>query len=287
MKTYSERTLAVVAAERQLATLSGKVLRSLMRSKKREAAQWFTHRQNKETLAIIKRVVAAHAALESEEEMPTDFYTTRYLAVVSIRLMETLESVTGDPMALFRRIRERERLMFGCFFRKDPRILQFARLDVSFGFFITTLLCLGLNYARFMLKGGIFGRALTSSRFFSGLRQEISSAFGEVPAEVSRRVAPLSRQVSRNTEAVDGLSRKFFGVVTEKGKSRTTTNAERISKAVDAYYALIKEGVKPYYAITDACRAVEGKDGLGSYKNFETYRNMVNRVIAKRKIGLR
>ena len=283
MKTYSERTLAVVAAERQLATLSGKVLRSLMRGRKREAAQWFTHQQNKETLAIIKRVVAAHAALDHEEEMPTDFYTTRYLAAVSIRLMETLESVTGDPMALFRRIRERERLMFGCLFRRDPRVLQFARLDVSFGFFITTLLCLGLNYARFMLKGGIFGRALTSSRFFSGLRQEISSAFGEVPAEVSRRVAPLSRQVSRNTEAVDGLSRRFFGVVTEKGRGRTTTNAERISKAVDAYYGLIKEGVKPHNATTDACRDIEAKYGLGDYKNFETFRNMVNRVIAKRR----
>ena len=283
MKTGSERTLAVVAAERQLATVSGKVLRSLMRSRKREAAQWFTHRQNKETLAIIKRVVASHAALESEEEMPTDFYTTRYLAAVSIRLMETLESVTGDPMALFRRIRERERLMFGCFFRKDPRILQFARLDVSFGFFITTLLCLGLNYARFMLKGGIFGRALTASRFFAGLRNEISSAFGEVPAEVGRQVAPLSRQVSRNTEAVDGLSRRFFGVVTEKGRGRTATNAERIGKAVDAYYDLIKKGVKPHNAISDACRDIEGKSGLGDYKNFETFRNMVNRVIAKRK----
>lgn len=279
----TNRTLAVVAAERQLATLSGKVLRSLMRSKKREAAQWFTHRQNKETLAIIKRVVAAHAALESEEEMPTDFYTTRYLAAVSIRLMETLESVTGDPMALFRRIRERERLMFGCFFRKDPRILQFARLDVSFGFFITTLLCLGLNYARFMLKGGIFGRALTASRFFAGLRNEISSAFGEVPAEVGKQVTPLSRQVSRNTEAVDGLSRRFFGVVTEKGRGRTTTNAERISKAVDAYYGLIKEGVKPHNATTDACRDIEAKYGLGDYKNFETFRNMVNRVIARQK----
>ena len=283
MKTGSERTLAVVAAERQLATVSGKVLRSLMRSKKREAAQWFTHRQNKETLAIIKRVVASHAALEGEEEMPIDFYTTRYLAAVSMRLMETLESVTGDPMALFRRIRERERLMFGCFFRKDPRILQFARLDVSFGFFITTLLCLGLNYARFMLKGGVFGRALTASRFFAGLRNEISLAFGEVPVEVGKQVAPLSRQVSRNTEAVDGLSRRFFGVVTEKGRGRTTTNAERISKAVDAYYDLIKEGVKPHNATTNACRAIEAKCGLGGYKNFETFRNMVNRVIAKRK----
>ena len=277
----NERTLAVVASERELATLSGKVVRSLMRSKKRDAAQWFTHQQNKETLATIKRVVAAYAALKDKEEMPTEFYTTRHLANVSLTLMQTLESTTGDPMALFRRIRERERLMFGCLFRRDDRILQFARLDVSFGFIITSLLCLGLNYARFMLKGGIFGRALTYTRFFSGMRREIACAFGEVPAEVGKQVAPLARQVSRNTEAVDGLSRKFFGVTDEKGKNRTDANTDLIDKAVAKYYELIRKGTKEYFAVTDACRAIEKKYGLGDYKNFETFRNMVNRVIAK------
>ena len=281
----NERTLAVVAAERELATLSGKVVRTLVRSKKRNAAQWFTHQQNKETLTIIKRVVAAYAALKDRDEMPTDFYTTRHLANVSLLLMQTLESVTGDPMALFRRIRERERLMFGCLFRRDDRILQFARLDVSFGFIITSLLCLGLNYARFMLKGGIFGRALTYTRFFSGMRREIACAFGEVPAEVGKQVAPLARQVSRNADAVDGLSRKFFGVTDEKGKSRTTLNADLIDKAVSKYYDLIRKGTKPHFAITDACVAVERQCGLGDYKNLATFRNMVNRVIARRERG--
>ena len=37
------------------------------------------------------------------------------------------------------------------------------------------------------------------------------------------------------------------------------------------------------FAVTDACRAIERTYGLGDYKNFSTFRNMVNRVIARRK----
>ena len=40
-------------------------------------------------------------------------------------------------------------------------------------------------------------------------------------------------------EAVDGLSRKFFGIVTEKGRSRTTTNADLIDKSAEKYAILI------------------------------------------------
>ena len=119
----NERTRAVLAAEHDLATLTGQIARTVIRDSKRAAAEWYSHQQNRETLLMIRRIVAAYAALKDTDEMPTDFYTTRYLAAVSMRLMETLESVTGDPMALFRRIRERERLMFGCLFRRDDRIL--------------------------------------------------------------------------------------------------------------------------------------------------------------------
>ena len=101
-------------------------------------------------------------------------------------------------------------------------------------------------------------------------------------AELTRQVAMLARQVSRNTEAVNLLSRKFFGVTDEKGRVRSATNAERIDKAVDMYYDLIVEGLKKHKAITDACRRIESNYGLGNYKNFETFRNMVNRVISRR-----
>ena len=98
-------------------------------------------------------------------------------------------------------------------------------------------------------------------------------------AGIVRQTAMLARQVSRNTEAVNLLSRKFFGVTDERGRVRSQTNARRIDAAVDAYYSLVGSGVKPHRAITEACRGVEAECGLGNYKNFETFRNMVNRVI--------
>ena len=104
-------------------------------------------------------------------------------------------------------------------------------------------------------------------------------------AELTRQVAMLARQVSRNTDAINLLSRKFFGVTDEKGRVRSATNAERIDKAVDAYYDLIAEGLKKHKAITEACRGVETDYGLGNYKNFGTFRNMVNRVISRRPIS--
>ena len=100
-------------------------------------------------------------------------------------------------------------------------------------------------------------------------------------AELARQVAVLSRQVSRNTEAVNLLSRKFFGVIDEKGRVRSSMNGRRIDKAVDAYYALLKAGVKRHRAITEACVSVEREYGLGAYKNFMTFRNMVNRLIRR------
>ena len=98
-------------------------------------------------------------------------------------------------------------------------------------------------------------------------------------AGIVRQIAMLARQVSRNTEAVNLLSRKFFGVTDERGRVRSSVNARRIEAAVDAYYDLVGGGVKPHKAITEACRGVEAKCGLGNYKNFETFRNMVNRVV--------
>ena len=101
-------------------------------------------------------------------------------------------------------------------------------------------------------------------------------------AELTRQVSLLSRQLSRNTEAINLLSRKFFGVTDEKGRVRSATNAERIDKAVDAYFNLVGDGMKPFKAITEACRRIELDYGLGNYKNFATFRNMVNRVISRR-----
>ena len=46
------------------------------------------------------------------------------------------------------------------------------------------------------------------------------------------------------------------------------------------YYRLLRKGVNERFALTDACRAIEAKYGLGEYKNFASFRNMVSRVIS-------
>ena len=51
-------------------------------------------------------------------------------------------------------------------------------------------------------------------------------------------------------------------------------------KAAAEYYRLLRKGVKERFALTDAGRAIEAKYGLGEYKNFASFRNMVSRVVA-------
>ena len=277
----SERTRAVLAAEHDLATLTGQITRSVIRDSKRTAAEWYSHQQNRETLLMIRRVVAAYAALKGADEMPTDFFTTRYLVEVSLQLVKTVEAKTGDPMGMLQRIYERERMMFGLFLKRDTRVLELARIDVGLGFMITNLLCLVMNYVRFLLKGGIFGRAISSTRIFAEIK-ELALSFAEVPAEVGKRVRPLGRQISRNTEAVNHLSRRFFGLQKDSRRERKRSNDFLVKKATAEYYRLLRKGVKERFALTDACRAVEEKYGLGDYKNFASFRNMVSRIIARK-----
>ena len=275
----NERTRAVLAAERDLATLTGQIVRSVIRDSKRTAADWYSHQQNRETLLMIRRIVAAYAALKDTDEMPTDFFTTRYLVEVSLQLVKTVEAKTGDPMGMLQRIYERERMMFGLFLKRDPRVLELARIDVGLGFMITNLLCLVMNYVRFLLKGGIFGRAISSTRIFAEIK-ELALSFAEAPAEVGKRVRPLGRQISRNTEAVNHLSRRFFGVQKDTRRERKRSNDFLVKKASAEYYRLLRKGVKERFALTDAGRAIEAKYGLGEYKNFASFRNMVSRVVA-------
>lgn len=277
----SERTRAVIAAEHDLATLTGQIVRSVIRDSKRTAAEWYSHQQNRETLLMIRRIVAAYAALKDTDEMPTDFFTTRYLVEVSLQLVKTVEAKTGDPMGMLQRVYERERMMFGLFLKRDPRVLELARIDVGLGFMITNLLCLAMNYVRFLLKGGIFSRAISSTRIFAEIK-ELALAFGDVPAEVGKRVRPLGRQISRNTEAVNHLSRRFFGLQKDSRRERKRSNDFLVKKATAEYYRLLRKGVKERFALTDACRAVEEKYGLGDYKNFASFRNMVSRIIARK-----
>ena len=82
--TYSHRTLHAVRRERELVELSIVLYRRLRTGTGRECAEQFTHQKNRETIANIKGLVSAYAALEDATEMPSEFFTTKILLRISI-----------------------------------------------------------------------------------------------------------------------------------------------------------------------------------------------------------
>ena len=77
--------------------------------------------------------------------------------------MKTFSPRTRDPIAIFKRIYDREVAAQTHLREKDPYIIHAARVDEHFGFPITTILCPALNYARYLLKGGVIRRAIAKS----------------------------------------------------------------------------------------------------------------------------
>ena len=66
MKTSSPLTLLAVRRERELVELSIVLYRRLRTATGRECAELFTHSKNRETIADIKGLVSAYAALDRE-----------------------------------------------------------------------------------------------------------------------------------------------------------------------------------------------------------------------------
>ena len=163
MKTFSPRTLLAVRRERELVELSIVLYRRLRTATGRECAELFTHAKNRETIADIKGLVSAYAALKDAEEIPSEFFTTKILLRISMQIMVILQARTRDPIAIFKRIYDREVAAQTYLKEKDPYIIYAARVDEHFGFPITTLLCPALNYARYLLKGGVIRRAIAKS----------------------------------------------------------------------------------------------------------------------------
>ena len=159
MKTFSPRTLLAVRRERELVELSIVLYRRLRTATGRECAKLFTHAKNRETIAVIKGLVSAYAALKDATEIPSEFFTTKILLRISMQIMVILQARTRDPIAIFKRIYDREVAAQTYLKEKDPYIIYAARVDEHFGFPITTLLCPALNYARYLLKGGAIRRA--------------------------------------------------------------------------------------------------------------------------------
>ena len=70
MKTSSPLTLLAVRRERELVELSIVLYRRLRTATGRECAELFTHSKNRETIADIKGLVSAYAALDREGAVP-------------------------------------------------------------------------------------------------------------------------------------------------------------------------------------------------------------------------
>ena len=104
MKTLSSRTLLAVHRERELVELSIVLYRRLRTATGRECAEQFTHQKNRETIAVIKGLVSAYAALKDAVEMPSEFFTTKILLRISMQIMVVLQARTRDPIAIFKRI---------------------------------------------------------------------------------------------------------------------------------------------------------------------------------------
>ena len=224
MKTFSSRTLHAVRRERELVELSIVLYRRLRTGTGRECAELFTHPKNRETIANIKGLVSAYAALEDAVEIPSEFFTTKILLHISMQIMVILQARTRDPIAIFKRIYDREIAAQTHLKEKDPYIIHAARVDEHFGFPITTLLCPALNYARYLLKGGVIRRAIAKSIITAhldatihdehertrqkieethGLIQNILSALGTILSSITAAARQIIKSI--NTRNIEGL----------------------------------------------------------------------------------
>ena len=224
MKTFSLRTLLAVRRERELIELSIVLYRRLRTATGRECAELFTHSKNRETIAGIKMLVSAYTALKDAEEIPSEFFTTKILLRISMQIMVILQARTRDPIAIFKRIYDREIAAQTYLKEKDPYIIYAARVDEHFGFPITTLLCPALNYARYLLKGGVIRRDIAKSIISAhldatihdehertrqrieetdGLIQKVLSALGTILSSITTAARQIIKSI--NTRNIDGL----------------------------------------------------------------------------------
>ena len=197
MKTFSPRTLLTVRRERELVELSIVLYRRLRTATGCECAELFTHAKNHETIADIKGLVSAYAALKDAVEIPSEFFTTKILLRISMQIMVILQARTRDPIAIFKRIYHREIAAQTYLKEKDPYIIHAARVDEHFGFPITTLLCPALNYARYLLKGGVIRRAIARSIIAAHLDATIHDEHERTRKRIIKSIN------TRNTDGLD------------------------------------------------------------------------------------
>ena len=285
MKTSSPLTLLAVRRERELVELSIVLYRRLRTATGRECAELFTHSKNRETIANIKSLVSAYAALKDAVEIPSEFFTTKILLRISMQIMVILQARTRDPIAIFKRIYDRELAAQTYLKEKDPYIIYAARVDEHFGFPITTLLCPALNYARYLLKGGVIRRAIAKSIIAAHLdatihdehertRQRIEETHGLVQNVLSTlgtilsSITTAARQIIKaiNTRNIDGLDitgprspecrDQVFAVVVFLANPK---HPQSIHHACDRTFRPIKNGYKDQDSLFIWCNRNESR----------------------------
>ena len=285
MKTSSPLTLLAVRRERELVELSIVLYRRLRTGTGRECAELFTHQQNRETIVVIKMLVRAYAALKDAEEIPSEFFTTKILLRISMQILVILQARTRDPIAIFKRIYDRELAAQTYLKEKDPYIIHAARVDEHFGFPITTLLCPALNYARYLLKGGVIRRAIAKSIIAAHLdatihdehertRQRIEETHGLVQNVLSTlgtilsSITTAARQIIKaiNTRNIDGLDitgprspecrDQVFAVVVWLANPK---HPQSIHHACDRTFRPIKNGYKDQDSLFIWCNRNESR----------------------------
>ena len=285
MKTFSPRTLLTVRRERELVELSIVLYRRLRTGTGRECAELFTHSKNRETIANIKSLVSAYAALKDAVEIPSEFFTTKILLRISMQIMVILQARTRDPIAIFKRIYDRELAAQTYLKEKDPYIIHAARVDEHFGFPITTLLCPALNYARYLLKGGVIRRAIAQSIIAAhldatihdehertrqrieethGLVQNVLSTLGTILSSITTAARQIIKDI--NTRNIDGLDitgprspecrDQVFAVVVFLANPK---HPQSIHHACDRTFRPIKNGYKDQDSLFIWCNRNESR----------------------------
>ena len=285
MKTSSPLTLLAVRRERELVELSIVLYRHLRTATGRECAELFTHSKNRETIADIKGLVSAYAALKDAVEIPREFFTTKILLRISMQIMVILQARTRDPIAIFKRIYDRELAAQTYLKEKDPYIIHAARVDEHFGFPITTLLCPALNYARYLLKGGVIRRAIAQSIIAAhldatihdehertrqriekthGLIQNVLSTLGTILSSITAAARQIIKSI--NTRNIDGLDitgprspecrDQVFAVVVFLANPK---HPQSIHHACDRTFRPIKNGYKDQDSLFIWCNRNESR----------------------------
>ena len=285
MKTSSPLTLLAVRRERELVELSIVLYRHRRTATGRECAELFTHSKNRETIANIKSLVSAYAALKDAVEIPSEFFTTKILLRISMQIMVILQARTRDPIAIFKRIYDREIAAQTYLKEKDPYIIHAARGDEHFGFPITTLLCPALNYARYLLKGGVIRRAIAQSIIAAhldatihdehertrqrieethGLIRNILSTLGTILSSITTAARQIIKSINtRNTDGLDITGPRspecrdqVFAVVVFLANPK---HPQSIHHACDRTFRPIKNGYKDQDSLFIWCNRNESR----------------------------